>query len=159
MWYPWRSSPHGITVCSASHRWAAQPCSICRLLQPSLLQKFLETKSRGAFYGINRGVGKAGSNTAFPLSISNYSFLEPKWINLTYYSQPDSFIHGMTLPLSNIPAAPQCMPLAVTVFEFIACWEIIVLQVWQSNDYSWRRWPRDVMWWPLCWPYLHAIRK
>lgn len=43
--------------------------------------------------------------------------------------QPGSLIHGLTLALSNTPAATQCTSLAVTAWESITCWEIIVLQV------------------------------
>lgn len=142
----------------------AQPHSVRRSLKPSLLRKFIEMKSRGDFilyllYHIfyifisyllsfiiyflsyKQGVGKAGWNTASPLSVSNYSFSEPKWINLTYYLLVPEFIYSWyDLSSKQYPSSP---PLAVTTFEFITCWEIIVLQVWQSSDYPLKRWPRD----------------
>lgn len=111
----------------------------------------------GTLYLINRGVGKAGWNTASPLSISNYSFSEPKWINLTYYSLVPELIYSWyDLSSEQYPSSP---PLTVTTFEFITCWEIAVLQVWRSSDYPLKRWPRDIKCWPLCWPYFLPVES
>lgn len=109
----------------------AQPHSVRRSLKPSLLRKFIEMKSWGTSYGIfsiisfvssyhifyllsytfyliNRAWGRQDGTSLlpFPFLIIPFQSLNELTSLITYLCL-NSFIHGMTLALSNIPAAPH----------------------------------------------------